>query len=245
LRQSEEERDKLREQLERIEEERRQVLDRATQEAQEELEAVRQEISQVRRKLRDAESLNKLKKLQKQTEQIEEEIEDRDHTEDAIIVPRERKKPRRKGDFLVGDTVMVIPLKTRGTIIELDKHEALVAVGRLHMRAELDELEFKEREEEEEASQSTGHRPAPSPGMELDLRGKRVDEGVQVLEQYLDSAFLANLPWVRIIHGKGTGRLRQAVREALKHNSHVTSYEEGRDGEGGAGVTIAKFEHET
>lgn len=245
LRQAEEERDKLREQLEQIEEERRQVLERATQESQEELEAVRREIRQIRRKLRDSESLNKLKKLQKETEQIEQDIQDRDHTENAIIIPQERKKPRRKDDFLVGDTVMVIPLKTKGKITSLDNHEAVVAVGRLHMRAQLNELEFKEREEEEEQPQGTGHMPATSPGMELDLRGKRVDEGIQVLEHYLDAAFLANLPWVRIIHGKGTGRLRQAVREALKQNSHVTSYEEGRDGEGGAGVTIAKFEQET
>ncbi|MGD8584552.1 MAG: Smr/MutS family protein [Chloroflexota bacterium] len=245
LRQAEEERDKLREKLERIEVERREILERATQEGQEELEAVRREIRQVRRKLRDAESLNKLKKLQKQTEQIEQEIENRDHTEDAIIIPQEKKKPRRKGDFLIGDTVMVIPLKTKGKIIELEKHEAVVAVGRLHMRAQLDELEFREREEEEEPLEGSGRAPSASPGMELDLRGKRVDEGLQVLEQYLDAAFLANLPWVRIIHGKGTGRLRQAVREALQTNGHVTSYEEGRDGEGGAGVTIAKFEQET
>jgi DNA mismatch repair protein MutS2 len=138
---------------------------------------------------------------------------------------------------------MVTPLNTRGKIISLDNNkEAVVAVGRLHMRAQLDELEFKEREEEEDTPQGTGQTATASPGMELDLRGKRVDEGLQVLEQYLDSAFLANLPWVRIIHGKGTGRLRQAVREALKHNTHVVSFEEGRDGEGGAGVTIAKFE---
>jgi DNA mismatch repair protein MutS2 len=64
---------------------------------------------------------------------------------------------------------------------------------------------------------------------------------VAELERYLDSAFLARLPWVRIIHGKGTGKLRTAVRSALKRSSHVTSWEEGKDGEGGAGVTVAKL----
>jgi len=77
--------------------------------------------------------------------------------------------------------------------------------------------------------------------MELDLRGRRVDESLQILDQYLDTAFLSNLPWVRIIHGKGTGRLREAVRQSLQSNSHVHSWEEGRDGEGGAGVTVVKF----
>jgi DNA mismatch repair protein MutS2 len=157
---------------------------------------------------------------------------------------RVEKTRKLKDEFMVGDTVMVNPLSAKGKIISLDKQEALVAVGRLQMRAQLNELELKEREQEIEEPSSHHSRAVSSPGMELDLRGKRVDEGLQMLDQYLDTAFLANLPWVRIIHGKGTGRLRQAVREALKQNIHVVSYEEGRDGEGGAGVTIAKFEHE-
>jgi DNA mismatch repair protein MutS2 len=77
--------------------------------------------------------------------------------------------------------------------------------------------------------------------MELDLRGKRVEEGLTELEHYLDSAFMARLPWVRIIHGKGTGKMRQAVRQLLSQHSQVRSWEEGKDGEGGAGVTVAKL----
>jgi DNA mismatch repair protein MutS2 len=81
--------------------------------------------------------------------------------------------------------------------------------------------------------------------MELDLRGQRVEEGLVNLESYLDTAFLAELPYVRIIHGKGTGRLREAVRKALRQNSHVQSWEEGKDGEGGAGVTVVKFQDQS
>jgi DNA mismatch repair protein MutS2 len=242
LRQAEAERDQLRSQLESIEAERRRILELARQESAEELAQIRREIRQVRRKLRDAESLNRLKKLQKRTEEIEQEIESEKQSTALPTADKSKKKRVRKGEFEEGDTVMVIPLGAKGKIVSLDKQEAVVAVGRLHMRARLEELEFKEREEENDASPPVGRPAAASPGMELDLRGKRVDESLQILDQYLDAAFLANLPWVRIIHGKGTGRLRQAVRESLKQNSHVTSYEEGRDGEGGAGVTIAKFE---
>jgi DNA mismatch repair protein MutS2 len=60
-----------------------------------------------------------------------------------------------------------------------------------------------------------------------------------ILEQYLDAASLSGMPFVRIIHGKGTGALRQAVRTALSSSRYVTSWEEGKDGEGGAGVTVA------
>jgi DNA mismatch repair protein MutS2 len=77
--------------------------------------------------------------------------------------------------------------------------------------------------------------------MELDLRGRRVEEALDELEHYLDAAYLAGLPFVRIIHGKGTGKLRQAVREKLGDHPHVRSFEGGGDKEGGEGVTVAKL----
>jgi DNA mismatch repair protein MutS2 len=80
-----------------------------------------------------------------------------------------------------------------------------------------------------------------SPGIELDLRGQRAEDALDELERYLDAAYLAGLPFVRIIHGKGTGRLRQAVREALSSHPHVSRHETGGEKEGGDGVTIAKF----
>jgi DNA mismatch repair protein MutS2 len=75
----------------------------------------------------------------------------------------------------------------------------------------------------------------------LDLRGNRVEDAMEALERYLDSAYLAALPWVRIIHGKGTGRLREAVRELLQKHPQIKSVEAGKQGEGGDGVTVAKL----
>lgn len=80
-----------------------------------------------------------------------------------------------------------------------------------------------------------------SPGMELDLRGKRADEALTDLDRFLDSAFLAGLPFVRVIHGKGTGKLRDVVRQTLHNHPHVRSFEGGGDKEGGEGVTVAKL----
>jgi DNA mismatch repair protein MutS2 len=81
----------------------------------------------------------------------------------------------------------------------------------------------------------------PSPGMELDLRGQRVEDALDALDRYLESAYLAGLPFVRIIHGKGTGKLRQVIREQLSHSPHVKNWEAGGDKEGGEGVTVAKL----
>jgi DNA mismatch repair protein MutS2 len=82
----------------------------------------------------------------------------------------------------------------------------------------------------------------PSPGLELDLRGKLVEDGLIELERYIDSAALAGLPWVRIIHGKGSGRMRTAVREALHGHPQVASIETPAENEGGEGVTIVRLE---
>ncbi len=80
-----------------------------------------------------------------------------------------------------------------------------------------------------------------SPGLEFDIRGQTVEEALPALERYLDAAYLAGLPWVRIIHGKGTGKLRQGVRDFLRTSPVVQSQETGREGEGGDGVTVVKL----
>jgi DNA mismatch repair protein MutS2 len=81
----------------------------------------------------------------------------------------------------------------------------------------------------------------PSPGLELDIRGQTVEDALPELERYLDAAYLAGLPWVRIIHGKGTGKLRQGVREYLRASEVVKSHESGKENEGGDGVTVVKL----
>jgi DNA mismatch repair protein MutS2 len=237
LREAEEERDRLRRRLEEVEVEREQVLAAARQEMQRQIELLQAEIRQVRGKLRDAASLNAVKKLSKQVSELEEE-------QQQVLAPEplvEREAPRPKARALqVGDTVHIRSLNTRGEVISLGKTEAMVAIGRLQLRAGYEDLEFRGRPSEQETAVAGPVAPLhPSPGIELDLRGVRVEDGIEKLARYLDSAFLARLPFVRIIHGKGTGRLRDAVRDALKASPHVTSWEEGKDGEGGSGVTVA------
>jgi DNA mismatch repair protein MutS2 len=124
-----------------------------------------------------------------------------------------------------------------------------VQIGSVRLRAKLSDLSHRGGVIEEppalksiEKSSSATSRPAGrSPGMELDLRGQLAEDALDKLDRYLEQAFLTGLPWVRIIHGKGTGRLRQAVREALHDHPHVASFEEGGEKEGGSGVTVAKL----
>ncbi|MBI3153761.1 MAG: Smr/MutS family protein, partial [Chloroflexi bacterium] len=99
----------------------------------------------------------------------------------------------------------------------------------------------KRVESKEISSSRSSSLRTSSPGMEVDLRGLMADDALDKMERYLEQAYLSGLPFVRIIHGKGTGRLRQAVREALRGHSYVKSFEEGGDKEGGEGVTVAKL----
>ena len=83
---------------------------------------------------------------------------------------------------------------------------------------------------------------AASISTEINLIGKTTDEAIALLDKYLDDAYLSHLPSVRIVHGKGTGALRNAVQSHLKRCKYVKSYHLGEYGEGDAGVTIAEFE---
>ena len=111
------------------------------------------------------------------------------------------------------------------------------------MRLGQGRVELQQRGEQPAVQlRSAGREPRPpSPGMELDLRGMTVDDMLLELDRYLDQAYLSGLPFVRIIHGKGTGALRQAVREELRGHPLVSSFQAGENNEGGDGVTVVKL----
>jgi DNA mismatch repair protein MutS2 len=244
----------LAERLESIEDERRAVLEKARAEAEEELEELKGEMRQVRRAL--AQARQPLEILETAEERVE-------ILEEAVEEPVIRQKPKVDGKPIhravrLGDKVRLRSLDTQGVVTTLGEDEAEVQVGMLRIRARLTDLqplsEVHQRTSEDDSKMTMGQTKqrdgnekgpttgfAPSPGLEIDLRGMRADDAIDALDGYLDSAYLAGLPFVRIIHGKGTGKLRRVVREALQGHPHVKSFEAGGDKEGGEGVTVAKL----
>jgi DNA mismatch repair protein MutS2 len=230
--------------LNKIEDERLNLLEKARSEAEAEINAMRGELDEVRRALLHArQPLDLIKPLQSQLEDLQAEVE-------IPVRPQEKVEPARP--LKVGEKIQVRSLKMQGVITALGEEEAEVQAGALHMRARLEDLQrINERQEpaplpvtpvKKKAAKEDATPKTPfhqSPGIELDLRGQRAEDALTVLDQYLESAYLAGLPYVRIIHGKGTGRLRQVVREALQQSSHITHWENGLDNEGGEGVTVA------
>ncbi|MFN7210252.1 MAG: Smr/MutS family protein, partial [Aggregatilineales bacterium] len=145
--------------------------------------------------------------------------------------------------YRLGETVWVLPLKAEGQISEIGATDVEVTVGRLRVRAKLDEIERRGKDGSPVRERRAEKLPerGPSPGLELDLRGARVEESLERVEEYLDAAYLAGLPFVRIIHGKGTGALRKAIRQALDGHPLVSKYQRGDESEGGDGVTVVNL----
>jgi DNA mismatch repair protein MutS2 len=111
--------------------------------------------------------------------------------------------------------------------------------GGLRMKVSIERIDRVETGTGRPVASLTNTAPGPAVSAELDIRGRRADEALELCEHYLDDAFRAGLPFVRIIHGKGTGALRAAIREALADNPLVRRYESGAANSGGDGVTVA------
>ena len=133
------------------------------------------------------------------------------------------------------------PLNAKGRVIGIDGEEAEVQVGPARTRVSQTDLELTAAPPLEPVSQGYRVPAAHSPGEQIEVRGCTVEDALEQVDRHLDAASLAGLPWVRIVHGKGTGALRRAVREFLADHPLVSSYEPGARNEGGEGVTVAKL----
>ncbi len=236
----------LEKRLDAIEEERRQVIARARAEAELEVEVLKRNIESLRAQLKKArQPLEALREIEEKAEVLEEKIQ-------APIAPKKSgvRQQVRKSAFQPGERVVIGRLNAEGVVTSLGESEAEVQVGNLRIRVDLSDLRRKSEEPESGTVSKSAVRESvspslfqarPSPGLELDLRGKMADEALVLLDRYLEQAYLAGLLFARIIHGKGTGKLRQVVREALRNHPHVLAFEDGRPQEGGEGVTVVKI----
>lgn len=161
----------------------------------------------------------------------------------GIYNPKVPKKLR------IGDSVKVLSMNLTGTVHSLPnaKGDLFVQMGILRSQVNIKDLVLIEDAapgSKKYAKTGAGKlkmSKSASVSTEINLIGKTVDEAIALLDKYLDDAYLAHLPSVRIVHGKGTGALRSAVQSHLKRQSYIKSFHLGEFGEGDAGVTIAEF----
>jgi DNA mismatch repair protein MutS2 len=247
-------------QLEEIDTERRDILDAARADARREIKAVREEIRVLKEQAQEmlqqrrvanleiAESDEGLEQIQQAgpIEDVEERLArlEAEQIPEPLPAPAGPKKRSATGELRPGDKVFISQFNTTGEVVEVQNKQVEVQLGRFRTTVPLTDVELRKKAaaSSQEKIESKIKLPTiESPGMELDLRGQISEEALLRLDQYLDQAFSARLPWVRIIHGKGSGVLRQVVRQKLSAHAQVSSYRPGEEGEGGEGVTVAKL----
>jgi len=240
-RQAEDLRNALADRLDQIEDERFALMEETRQKAEEDLADLREEMEDLRRQLaRARQPLEAVDEIEESVEELEEEV-----AEPIVRKAPEKSVRKPQGPLRLGEKVHLRSLGQEGVVTAMGEDEVEVQVGRLRIRARYADVIRRAQADSqlEEKKKKTGKITLPSahesPGVELDIRGQRVDEGLDALDRYVEKAYLAGLPFVRIIHGKGTGRLRESVRQALGRNPHIKRFESGGRTEGGEGVTIA------
>jgi len=225
----------------------RRLLREAEQERQELLEEARAQLEEAQEELR---RMREAAERQQVTQQWLEEAAQRlrrKQTKQKSLQPPPAPTPARAAlleePLAVGDTVWIASLNQMGQVLKLGRDEAEVQVG--SFRAKLPVLGLEKRPA---PAAPVGEAPVhvkmaarTPPGVELHLRGMRVEEALLRLDEYLDDAYLSGMPFVRIVHGKGTGTLRKVVQEALAGHPLVASFKSGELNEGGEGVTIVKL----
>ena len=240
--QSEEYHEQLRKEKEKAMETARREAQGIIEEARAAANIASEELKALRKQLQDGADAAGINQRQAELRRNLNEVEDKLHAKQP-----EKARPKPARGILVGDTVELLKLGTKASVLAVNKDGSYqLQAGILKLTAKPEEVYLLENENPYKAK---GGRPAHSGremkmsamNTEVDLRGMDAVEAICVLERYLDEAMRSNLSSVRIIHGKGTGVLRNAVHQSLKKNKFVKKFRLGQYGEGEDGVTIAEF----
>ena len=233
---------------EKIDQSRERILREANEKAREILQDAKDLADETIRTFQKADAGVSMKELEKSRQKVRYKISEK-NSKLAFKDDKPTHKVLKPNQIKPGDSVKVVSMGLKGTVSSLpDKSGHLfVQCGIIRSKVSLDDLVLIEEE-----TINTGKMQRSSSGRlkmskscsvstEINLLGRTVDEALSELDKYLDDAYLAHLPSVRIVHGKGTGALRSAVHNYLRKNKIVKRYRLGEFGEGDAGVTIAEF----
>lgn len=228
--------------LAKFKREKEELLRQARQEAREVLIEARRESENLLRKLRESPAGELAGIVNTARQKIGAELE---RLEEKTSVPKDESGLKLE-DLKVGMRVRSLSLNQTGTVLEIGGNEALVQMGIIKANLAFNDLVAIQEEKVKvtrplRKSGETGLETAKQITTEISLRGMTVDEGLYQLEKYMDQAMLAGLNRFRVIHGKGTGALRQAVQQYLKGNPVVKSFAFAEQSEGGLGATVVEL----
>lgn len=241
----------LQQRLDGIESERAQIILKARELAEEELKALLSDIDTTRRELAKArQPLKQYSLVKKSADSIKAAIKKTVIKEDRL---GELSTKIAMPLYKIGDKVFISSLQMHATISDVGEEDVEVQFGSLRARTVFEDIQKEDPSDTRQIEKTSkvvlkkaASPPRPtvfreSPGLELSIRGQRVDEAQSKVERYLENAYMARLPFARILHGKGTGTLRKVVSEMLMASPYVESWELAGEKEGGIGVTVVKF----
>lgn len=234
---------------ERLDERSDNILQKAREEASAILREAKETADDAIRKLNKANAAGmSVTELEKQRQRINDNINKVD--KGRVIKSQAPARQHKASDFHIGDRVHVASLNLDGTVHTLpnQKGELNVTIGIMNYNVNMSDLTIIEEASEmrklKQKSSGIGKlkmSKTASISPEINLIGMTSDEAIMTLDKYLDDAFLSHISPVRIVHGKGSGILRNAVHNYLKRQKHVKSFRLGSFGEGDYGVTIVEF----
>ncbi len=240
--------ERLESKQEKIDQSRDRIIREANEEAREILQNAKELADETIRTFQKAGTASSIKDLEKSRRRVNDKISEKNEKL-ALKSDKPAHKALKPNQIRLGDSVKIVSMGLKGSVSSLpDKNGKLfVQCGIIRSQVSLSDLVLLEEEtvKTEKMQRSSSGRlkmsKSYSVSTEINLLGKTVDEALSELDKYLDDAYLAHLPSVRIVHGKGTGTLRKAVQGYLRKNRTIKSFRLGEFGEGDAGVTIAEF----
>ncbi len=231
-----------------LEDKKSQILDKARQEAADILKEAKETADEAIKNINKYGKSGNTKEMEKARTKVGSTLKKNQSV--SSLKKQTQSKTYKPSDFKLGTGVKVLSMNLNGTVASLPNPAGnlTVKMGILTSKVNIRDLEIID----EPDIKAPGFTNKGNSGkikmqkslnvkMEINLIGKTVDEAIGELEKYLDDAYIAKLPQVYIIHGKGTGALRSAVQSYLKSCSYVKSYRNGEHGEGGAGATVVTF----
>ena len=228
--------------LRQLEEEKRRIIKETRDQIVREAAELQGKVREAASELRKERSRERIEQAKKSLAEVQEQLSAEAWRATAVAGTHEEEA----GPITAGDTVWLREAGLQATVLSVSEERGLVEVriGRAKMTLSVDSVEKRipiTGTVERRIGTITSGLSKRTASLELDLRGKRAEEVELALEDYLDEASLANLTQVRIIHGIGTGTVRQIVREFLASHPLVVSFRAGGQGEGGDGVTIVSM----
>ena len=244
--------DALEKKRDKIDDSREEILRKAREEAADILREAKEVADETIRTFQKAGPGASMKDLEKARDQVRNKQKD-NSSKMAVKASDKPHKQLKPSDLKLGDDVKILSMGLKGTISTLpdDKGNMFVQCGIMKSKVNINDIVLiaeapllpkkgtvnKNKSEVSRIKMSKSY----SVSSEINLLGKTVDEALYELDKYLDDAYLAHIPTVRIVHGKGTGALRSAVQGKLRKTKYIESFRQGEFGEGDAGVTIAVF----